>query len=91
MKRFIALINFTDQGRRNIKESPERADAFIEDAKASGVTINALYWTIGGYDGIISLDAPDEQTATAVLVRLSSGGNVTTTTLQAFNREDIAK
>ncbi len=42
MKRFIALLNFTDQGRRAIKDSPKRADAFIADAAAAGIKINAL-------------------------------------------------
>ena len=91
MKRFISLLTFTPQGRHTIQESPERADAFIAAATAGGCTVNALYWTVGGYDGLISFDAPDEETATALMVKLASAGNVQTHTLQAFPREGIER
>lgn len=89
MKRFISLINFTDQGRRAIKESPDRADAFLADAESLGAKVNALYWTIGGHDGILSFDAVDGETAAALMVHLTSAGNVTVQTLQAFKRDEI--
>ena len=91
MKRFITLLSFTPQGRNTIQESPARADAFIAAATVAGCKVNALYWTVGGYDGLISFDAPDEETATALMVKLSSAGNVTTHTLQAFPREGIER
>jgi uncharacterized protein with GYD domain len=89
MKRFITLLKFTSQGTSTIKESPERAKAFTEMATAAGCKVNALYWTMGGYDGILSFDAPDEAMATALMVKLSSAGNVTTQTLQAFPHDEI--
>lgn len=91
MKRFITLIKFTEKGMQNIQDSPKRADVFNEMATNAGVKVNALYWTIGGYDGLISYDAPDEETATALMVKLSSAGNVTTHTLQAFQRDGIER
>jgi uncharacterized protein with GYD domain len=60
-------------------------------AEAAGVRIRALYWTIGEYDGLLSYDAPDEETATALMVKLSAAGNVKTHTLQAFAREGIER
>ena len=91
MKRFITLLNFTDQGLATIQDSPDRAEAFTEMATAAGCKINALYWTIGGYDGLLSFDAPDEETATALMVKLASAGNVKTHTLQAFPQEGIQR
>lgn len=91
MKRFIALITFTEQGMRTVHDSPERADAFIAMATAAGAKINALYWTVGRYDGLVSFDAEDEETATALMVKLSSTGNVKTETLRAFPREGIER
>ena len=89
MKRFIALLDFTAQGRKTIQESPRRSETFLAQAKAAGVTVNALYWTIGAHDGLLSLDAPDAETATALLLRLAASGNVTTQTLQAFNHDEF--
>ena len=90
MKRFISLLTFTDHGLRHIQDSPSRADAFLAEAEASGIKINALYWTIGGYDGVISFDAPDAETAAGVMLKLSSLGNLKAHTLQAFPRESIS-
>ena len=64
---------------------------FTKMATAAGCKVNALYWTVGGYDGLVSFDAPDEETATALMVKLSSAGDVKTHTLQAFPREGIER
>ena len=58
-------------------------------AKAHGVTVKDLFWTVGRYDGAAILEAPDDETAAAVLLRLGSEGNVKTTTLRAFDRSEI--
>ena len=89
MPKFLTLINFTEQGVKNFKDTAKRADAFTKKAKEAGVTIHHLLWTVGAYDGAILFDAPDEQTAAGLLVTLASQGNVRTQTLRAFDREDI--
>lgn len=91
MKRFITLLTFTEQGIGSIQDSPQRADAFIKTATKYGCKVNALYWTVGDYDGLISYDAPDDETATALMVKLSSAGNVKTHTLQAHAKEGIER
>ena len=89
MPKFLTLINFTEQGVKNFKDTAKRADAFTKKAKEAGVTIESLLWTVGAYDGAILFDAPDEQTAAGLLVNLAAQGNVRTQTLRAFDREDI--
>src|SRR5688500_3734246 len=89
MPKFLTLINFTEQGVKNFKDTAKRADAFTKKAKEAGVTIESLLWTVGAYDGAILFDAPDEQTAAGLLVNLASQGNVRTQTLRAFDREEI--
>ena len=89
MPKFLTLINYTEQGVKNFKDTAKRADAFTKKAKEAGVTIHNLLWTVGAYDGAILFDAPDEQTAAGLLVNLASQGNVRTQTLRAFDREDI--
>jgi len=50
MVTYVVLSKFTDQGIRNAKESPKRADAFKQMAKTFGVTVKELFWTQGRYD-----------------------------------------
>jgi uncharacterized protein with GYD domain len=95
MATFISLVNFTEQGVRDFQASPERAAKFKSMAKEAGVEMKEIYWTIGAYDAVLILEAPDDQTVAAALLGLASLGNVRTQTLRAFNasemREIIAK
>ncbi len=89
MAMFVVLVNFTDQGVRNIKDTVKRADAAREMAKKYGVTFKELYWTLGSYDEIIIFDAPDEASMAAFLASLGALGNVRTQTLRAFSQTDM--
>ena len=72
MGTYITLIDYTEQGARTIAESPDRADAFIEAARASGVTVKDVYWTFGGHDGVLILEAPDDKSVSTLLLSLDS-------------------
>ncbi len=84
MVTFIALLDFTDQGIRNVKDSPYRANAFTAMAEKAGARVVAQYWTIGSHDGVLILEAPSDEIAASILLALASSGNVRTTTLRAF-------
>ena len=86
MATFILLANFTDQGVRNAHDSPKRADAFKEMAKKCGANVKDLYWTLGQYDALAVVDAPDDMTATALALSLGRLGNVRTQTLRSGRR-----
>ena len=88
MVTFIALLDFTDQGIKGIKDSPHRADQFNEMAERAGARIVAQYWTIGSHDGVLILEAPNDEVAASILLRLAALGNVRTTTLRAFEWAD---
>ena len=85
MPTFIVLLDYTDQGILNLKDSPQRADAFTQFAEKAGATILAQYWTIGNHDGVLVMEAPSEEKAASVLLHLGAGGNVRTTTLRAYD------
>jgi len=91
MATYIVLANFTDQGIRSIKDSPKRADAYKAMAKKMGVTVKDLYWTLGHYDLVVVVDAPDAASVTAVGLATASLGNVRTETLTAFSAEEIGR
>lgn len=91
MPRYVILSRFTDQGIRNIREFPAVVRENRDRAKALGVTILASYFTVGEYDRIQIIEAPDEGTAMSALLMLGVQGNVRTTTMQAFTLEEMER
>jgi uncharacterized protein with GYD domain len=89
MATYISLISFTEQGVREFRQSPQRASAFNSAAQKAGLRVSQVYWTLGGYDGVLIFDAPDEQAATAAMLGLGAGGNVRTQTLRAFTADEF--
>lgn len=89
MPTYITLGNFTDQGIRNFKDTPKRAQAFRDMVQEMGGTFKDMYWTMGTYDLVAITDFPDDEMATAAALKVSSLGNVRTTTLRGFAMEEI--
>lgn len=89
MATYCVLGSFTDQGVRNAKDSPKRADAFKEMAKKCGATVKDLYWAQGQYDLVTILEAPDDLTATTLSLSVGSLGNIRTQTLRLFTAADM--
>ncbi len=90
MATYIVLSSFTDQGIRNVKDTTKRADAVRETARKMGVTMKDIYWTVGKYDVVVTFDAPDDASMTALSLAISSAGNVRTHTLRAFSRDEVS-
>ena len=89
MATFLSTIKFTEQGIKAIGETTRRAAAMKTAAQKFGVQVKEIYWTLGASDGLLIFDAPDEETATAVVLYVGSLGNVQTTTARAFNAEEM--
>ena len=86
MATYVVLCHFTEQGVRGVKDSPKRAAAFKAAAKKAGVTVKAFYWTLGSYDMVSILEAPNAETVTALSLSVGKLGNVRTETLPAFDK-----
>jgi uncharacterized protein with GYD domain len=91
MATFISTINFTQKGIEAIGETSKRAAAFRSAVEKMGVKVANIYWTLGSFDGLIIFDAPDDETATAAMLQLSSKGTVHTSTARAFDAAEIEK
>jgi uncharacterized protein with GYD domain len=89
MPTYVSLINWTDQGIRNYKESASRAADFSKLIENSGGRTRELLWTVGEYDLVSVVELPDDETATAALLQLGSMGNVRSNTLRAFDSDEI--
>ena len=89
MALYIILANFTEQGIRNVKDTPKRAEAFRDMAKKCGVTVKDTFWTLGQYDIVAIVEAPDDVSITALGLSIGALGNVRTQTLRAYSSADI--
>ena len=90
MPAYITLANFTDQGARTIKDSPERFEAFKALAEAAGVTIKSVHWTTGAYD-IVLVSEGTEDAVMTLNMKMAALGNIRTQTLRGFSIGEIRK
>jgi uncharacterized protein with GYD domain len=88
---FISLLNWTDKGIANYKDTVTRAQDAMRAAAGMGGAIRDIFWTVGPYDLVTVADFPDDATATAFLLALSSGGNVRTATMRAYGAEEMSQ
>ncbi len=88
MPTYIVLGNLTDQGIRSIKDSLKREEAFKKTCEKVGAQVKEAYRTMGRYDVVAIVDAPDDVTMNAILYSLGALGNVRTETLRAFTRQE---
>ena len=91
MATFITTIQFTPQGATSIRNTCKRAASFKAMAKKMGVKITDQFWTLGPFDGVMVFEAPDDETATALMLQLGAAGNVRTQTTRAFTAAEMEK
>lgn len=89
MPRYVALIDWTDQGVRSFKDSVDRYEAASGQLEAFGVRFTDIYWTLGAHDIVSVVDAPDDETLAAALLTIAGQGNIRTTTLRAFTGDEM--
>ena len=91
MATFITLLNWTEQGIGKIKASPRRLDDGRKAFKKMGVELKDTYLTMGPYDLVCVIEAPDAEAAAKAILSLGSAGNVRTLTLPAFTEDEYRK
>jgi uncharacterized protein with GYD domain len=91
MATYVILMNLTEQGIKDIKNAPARVKATEEALEAVGGKLKAFYVTMGQYDYIAVAEGPGDETAMLQLLGLAMAGNVRTTTLKAFTREEFGE
>ena len=89
MPLYIMMTNLTDEGRKTVKTNPQRIKEVNKEVEAMGVKILAQYVTLGQYDFINILEAPDNEAVTRVSVELSSRGTMRAMTLAAIPIDDF--
>jgi uncharacterized protein with GYD domain len=91
MPTYVTLLHFTEKGVHHVKDTVKREEAFKSRAKKHGATVKEAIWTLGAHDGVLVFEAPDDETATAVILSAEELGNVRTETMRGFTAAEMAK
>ena len=91
MSLYISLVRWTQQGVAQVKDSPNRFDTGRKAFREIGVEIKQVHMTMGRYDLIMLLEAPNDDAVATALLSLAAQGNVTTETLKAWSEDDYRK
>jgi uncharacterized protein with GYD domain len=89
MPRYVSLIDWTQQGVADFKDTVDRYEAAQQQFQQLGVNFIDVYWTLGEHDIVAVLEAPDDETATAALLATGAQGNIRTNTMRAFTRDEM--
>lgn len=88
---YIILGNYTSEGIKNMKDSPKRLEAAKEVAKSFGGEIKQFYLTMGKYDFVSIVEAPNNEAVMKALLTIASRGSIRTETLVALPTEEYTK
>ena len=91
MVTYVMLLNWTDQGIRNVKDSPKRLDAVKKLAKDLGGEVKSFYMTLGAYDVVLIVEMPNNDKLASFGLKLGLLGNMRSTTLKAFPEDDYRR
>jgi uncharacterized protein with GYD domain len=89
MPTYIVFADWTQQGVGNFEQTVDRYDAGLSQLEALGITVKDRYWTLGNHDQVSVIDAPDDETLAAAMLKLTSLGNIRTTTVRAFSADEM--
>jgi len=87
MATYVVLYRFTSEGAKNIRTTVSRARQTRKENEARGFKIQSLHWTQGPYDMVAVVDAPSEEAMMGAMANIAAAGNVTSTTLRAFDEK----
>ncbi len=91
MATYVVLYKFTPDGVKNIRDSVKRAGKVRQQNAAAGFTIREVFWTQGSYDMVAIVEAPSEETMMGAMLNVVSAGNVSSTTMRAFDATEMSR
>ncbi len=91
MATYISLINWTEQGAREFKDTVKRSEQANQLIERLGGRVVQTYWTVGPYDLVAITEFADEEAASAAALTIGAQGNLRTTTLRAFDTAEMRR
>ena len=87
MATYIMLSTLTDEGRKTLKQRPERLGEVNKEVEAMGARVVAQYAVLGGYDFVNVIEAPSNEIMSRLSMELGSRGTIKVTTFPAMSIE----
>ncbi len=91
MPYYVILSKLTDEGRKTIKEKPERIFEVNKELESMGIKVKEQFAVLGPYDFVNIIEAPDNETVMKMSVNLGARGSIELLTLPAIKAEDAVK
>lgn len=91
MPHYVNLVNWTEQGIRNVKDSPKRAEAVRKAIEAAGGKVVSLLYTMGPYDLVLVTELPSDEVGNEIALRVGMQGSVRTLTLKGWTESEFSK
>ena len=91
MPTYVSLINYTQRGIENMKESPARLEAAKQLFQSLGAELKSFYLAMGQYDAVVISECPNDETATKAALTLAAAGAVRTTSFRVFTEDEYRK
>jgi uncharacterized protein with GYD domain len=91
MGKYVLLLNWTEQGIKNVKDTIKRAESFKSYLEKKGGKLTDLFYTFGQYDLVVTAELPSDEIAMSVSLGTSALGNVRVTTLKAFGLDETRR
>ncbi len=88
---YVAIVDWTDQGVKNVRDTVKRADAFIDAARKINCKVREILYTMGPHDIVTVVEAPDDATVSRLTLGVGMLGNVRTLTMRAYTKDEMAK
>lgn len=91
MATYVTLITWTDQGRKEVATLPDRIDAVAKRVAEAGGKVIGNFITMGRFDQVAIVEAPDDETAAKLALVVAGRGNAITETLRGFSTDEVRK
>jgi len=91
MPTYVSLLNWTGQGIKKVKETTKRSKAFLDRAGKMKVKVREIYWTMGHYDVVVIMEAPDDEAISRLMLGVGALGNFKSETLRAFSAQEMTQ
>jgi uncharacterized protein with GYD domain len=91
MPTYVSLLRFTEQGIKNIKESPARLDQARKALQVAGGELKAWYLAMGSYDAVVVAEGPTDEAVARVLLQIGATGSIRSETMRVFTELEYRK
>ena len=89
MPTYILRSRYTQQGLEQVKDGPARVEAARKTLESLGGQLRSFHLTMGQYDAVAVIEAPDDEAVARFSIAIGSQGNVRIESMRAFDEDQF--